>query len=272
MKPLRYALLPLSALLLVPIAARADIDMTVTYYTIAESDPDMNGAVAGGVYNNEVQGMLGTDGLPVLNTTTYGCTSDCFTATPLPRDVTSDGEITWWSPGSNTDVTQTGTGTIALDAGDGYQYQNSNFYPPNGRGPNDNSGFQAAVFSSVLNVPTAESVSFSIGADDVGFLYLNGQIVCDLGGVHADSVGSCSSGVLSPGANTLELFYADLARSGAALTFQVNTTNITGSAPGASVPEPMSLTLLGTFLLGAGIARRRKTKGTSDPSAHRRGV
>lgn len=238
-----------AALALAAISARAGtITMSATYYTIAETDQDMN-HLAGGVFTNEVQNNLGPDGLPVLNTATYGCTSGCFTATPLPADLTSTGEITWWSPSLNnggaggvSDVVETGTGTITLP------YSNGGFYPPNGTGTNDANGFQAAVFSTVLDVPTAESISFTVGADDVAFVYLNGTIVCDLGGVHANSPGTCTSGTLAAGDNTLEVFYSDLEQTGAALTFNVTTSNVTG-APPSTVPEPSTMLLFGIGLI-----------------------
>jgi hypothetical protein len=253
---LRNLVLPVAGavIALVPTAGRAQITMSATYYTIAESDQDMN-HLAGGVFSNEVQMTLGPDGLPVLNTSTFGCTSGCFTSTPLPADLTATGEITWWSPslndggaGGSSDVTQTSTGTISLP------YDNGSFYPPDGTGPNDANGFQAAVFTTVLDVPSAESISFNVGADDTAFVYLDGSIVCDLGGVHGDSAGACTSSTLTPGDHTLELFYADLENSGAALTFDVTTAGITGSA----TPEPSSWVLFATALAGFGVVRLRR--------------
>lgn len=248
-----FPLIAITATMLAAFGARAGtITMSATYYTIGETDQDMND-LAIGVFNHEVQNKLGPDGLPVLNTNSFGCTSNCFTNTPLPADLTASGEITWWSPGLNrggaggtSDVAQTGTGTITLP------YNNGSFFPPNGTGTNDANGFQAAVFSATLHVPSTESIAFKIGADDVAFVYLDGNVVCDLGGVHANSPGACVSGILPAGDHSLELFYADIHQVAAALTFEVTTGNIT------TIPEPSSLALLGAAISALALFRLRR--------------
>lgn len=232
--------------------------LNITYFTISSSDPDAN-SLATGVFNNEVQNSLGPDGLPVLNTAAYGCTSNCYSPVGAPggMNVTTSGpgagEITYWST-SNPYVTETSTGTVSLPFN-----VPSNFFPPNGTGSGDGgaNGYQAALLSGTLIVPanTSETVSFNIGADDMAFAYLNGKVVCDLGGVHPDSAGTCVSPMtLSTGTYTLDVFFVDINQVQAGLTFGVNTSGITTTG---TTPEPGTLGLIGLGILGIGFAIRR---------------
>jgi fibro-slime domain-containing protein len=240
-------------LLLLAVQAHAVDTLTATYYEVSPSDPDFNTQDCCGVLsNNEVLPTLGPDGLPLYNATGYSDDLGSGVATPL-KDVNSQGEITWWST-ANSNVTKTGSGTITLP------YSNGAMFPLNATGPNDANGFLAAVFTGQLDVGSTEKVSFTVGADDVAFVYLNGSIVCDLGGVHGDAPGTCTTPTLTSGDYSLEVFYADVHQTGAAFNFNITTADVTstGGSGSASVPEPATLLLFGTGLLGLGVIRRRR--------------
>ena len=250
-----------SVLSVAPGIARAS-SLSIDYFTIASADPDAN-QLAGGVFTNEVQTALGPNGLPVLNVPMFGCTSNCLAlngapgfpggaTTPNANVNASTGEITYWSPSANPDVTKTSTATTALPFN-----VPGGFFPPNGSGTSDggSSGYQAAHLYGSIVAPATETLNFGIGSDDLAFAYIDGSVVCDDGGVHASSSVSCTTPTITAGTHSIDLFFADINQSQSGLTFSIVTTGVT-TAPGSptspgggtSVPEPASLLLVGAGL------------------------
>jgi hypothetical protein len=244
---LLVAAVALAALLIAaPQPAQAASTLNVIYYTMSSSFPDANHLCCG-PSDNEVLPTLGPDGMPVLNVTG-------MTGSPIPTvyDTLTD-ELTYWDPALNSYLTETGTNTVPLPIA------NNLFYPPNGTGGSDggSNGFQTAYFYGTLFAPTTETLSFSIGSDDNAFVYINGTIACDDGGVHGATSVPCTTPTVPEGNNTIQIFYDDLNTTGAALDFSITSTDVTTSGS-TTVPEPGTWMLLGSGVFALLLAGRRK--------------
>lgn len=204
------------------------INLTATYWIMAENDQDTNRDCCNTV-TNLVLSQLGPDGLPVANPE--------YIANGYVKDVNSNGEITWWSPTFNSDVTFLGTGTASIPFF-------SKEFPPSG---NDFNGFLTAEFQGSFTLPSASRISFSTTSDDDSLLYIDGNIVVDNAGVkHFATVSGTDA--LDAGTHSLTLFYADRETFDAGLGVSASPT-----------PEPATLSLLGLGLLGiVSVMKRRK--------------
>jgi len=222
--------------------ARAISALTGTYFKIPVSHPDVQKGIDGGVITGLIASTLGPDGLPVVGAP-YGGPSGPIT------DVNGFGEILWWSAASPNGVLLEKTQIDPLN----FNFP-TNFFPD---GEIDNSHFFRAVhWNGAFNLATPGSINLGLGADDDAFVFIDGQLKVDNGGVKGlTSVPNVISG-LGAGNHTLDLFFADrhTVQSGIVFTSEVTLTP-------SSVPEPGMTAFLGvTALSGAAFALRRRKR------------
>lgn len=193
-----------------------------------------------------VKTTLGPSGLPVYNPSNSGP----FTLT----DLNANGELTWWSPALNARVTATGSGVVTTPVSD------NTFFVPNGNGTSNANSFLTAIFSGVITLASAQTVNFTFGGDDDMFLFVDGQSVGQLGGVHGFTTASPTTSVLSAGNHIFTAFYADRAQTQAQTYFNITTEGLTVT-PGVPEPATWAMMLLGFGGIGMTLRRGRKSAG-----------
>jgi PEP-CTERM motif len=242
---MRNSTFPIAAFVLAGISSLAyagptpvTATLSATYFEVPDgSDPDFN---TNSTPNVALGSALGSDGLPVA-TSPFGV-----------NDIGPGNQITWWSPTLNSNVTETGTGTINLP-------YSSNMFAPNSTGTNDESFFETAFFKGNFTLSAPGTVTFSLGSDDDSFIYVDGVLIGQNPGVHSVTNVSFTSGELPAGPNSIEVFYDDRQNVAASLSLSLETTGVI-ITPGTPEPSTWVMMLVGFAGLGfAGYRGSRKS-------------
>jgi fibro-slime domain-containing protein len=230
------------------------LSITGEYFDVLNSatTPGVNGAITG--LN---LGLVGPIGSPLVGGFPNFAANN-FWSTTLGTNVSADLGV---GP-----ATGPNGGSLHVDnaAGVGLSFANDFFAGAVGTTPggNDSSLYRAVHWTSLFSAPGA--VTFTVGADDHAWLFIDGKLAVDNGGVKPVGVTSTSGPLaLGAGNHTLDLFFADVHIFQSAINFSCDGCE----DPTSSVPEPATLLLFGTTMVGIGSVLRNRLKGRKAPEA-----
>ncbi len=223
--------------------------LSADWYTLAFGHQD-TGLVINGLTLGLVDTNLGPNGRPVRSAFSAGFApgnSNNIT------NVNSGDEILWWTtqPGLvSVNINYPSTVAVPLSVP-------ANLFPGGiGVGSNgDPAGYLAAHLYGTFVTPAGGSVVLTLGADDDAWIFINGQLVVDNGGVKALSAVPTVIAGLTPGGNTIDVFFADrhVTQSGLVFSADVSFNPIL-------VPEPPAICLFLVGLIGLAGLRRRAAR------------
>lgn len=231
---------------LAPSMAQAQLStMNYQYFKVQNNhavNPDFENGIDGGIVTGLVNSTL-TGSAPSV--TAKAISGAGFSSGPISQYDPVTHQLLWWTDNGST-ILADGTGTVSVP----FSGMANNFFPT-GESSNAN-WFRTAIFTGMINVSDPTNYSFSLGSDDDSWLFIDGQLVGDDGGVKANDPTVFNTGTLAPGSHSVALYFADRNTVQSGITFSPQFSVV-------ATPEPGTLSLVATGVVGlVGVVRRKR--------------
>lgn len=226
---IKHKLLLSVLIALIAVPAIASAGLLGSYYNLSSAHPDMQTSITG-LQTGWVESML-TGATPTLTASGNA----------------NINQWDWWDNAYH-----------SFDRVDSDADLQSNFasswFPLNEGVPGDPYYF-AVHWKGQFYVDSDQIYTYSMGSDDDSWLFIDDELVLDLGGIHAVTYSDYDL-FLTQGWHDIDIFFAE--RHTSQSGFQLNF--FSDLEPTPTIPEPATLILLGSGVLGMGLLRRRNQK------------
>jgi fibro-slime domain-containing protein len=218
--------------------ALASGSLTGQYFILPGTHPDVGHGADQKIVTGLVQKRLGPNGLPVV--TAFG-RSYSGSSGPI-KDVDAAGELMWYSTSGKNGVRREKIVQQRLP------FSFDSFFPDGKDSDGAINGYLAVHWSGTFTLPKTESIGFSEGSDDDSWVFVDGKLVVDNGGVKPLADAPFTVARLAAGPHTFDVFYADRHTSGAqfhlstAFALSPRSASVVARAPAApAVPSAATL-------------------------------